>query len=117
MLFLIFTAFILFYYWYICLCHRVVMTEQFPLFAGMTRKRLPSFGDEILTLLFNSAFSFLNDVLFDACLLRLCLCRLSLPISVVSYAVLSRAESCPLGGLNRALIYCVHTMGFSFPDK
>ena len=93
-----------------------MVTEQFPHFAGMTRKRLPSFGDEILTLLFNSAFSFLNDVLLDACLLRLCLCRLSLPIYVVSYAILSRAESCPLGGLNNALRYRVHTTGFSFPN-
>ena len=97
MLLIIFTAFILFYYWYICLCHRVVVTEQFPHFAGMTRKRLPSFGDEILTLIFNSALDFLNDVLFVACLRRSCLCRLSLPIFVVSYSIVSRAESCPLG--------------------
>ena len=60
MLLLIFTAFILFYYWYICLCHRVVVTKQFPHFAGMTHKRLPSFGDEILTLLFNSALDLLR---------------------------------------------------------
>ena len=126
MLLLIFTAFfILFYYWYICLCHRVVMTEQFPHFAGMTRKRLPSFGDEILILLFNFAFNFLNDLLFVACLLRLCLrafhsvplCRLSLFIFMVISSVVSWAESCPLGGLNHALIYRIHATGFSFPDR
>ena len=93
------------------------MTEQFLHFARITRKRLPSFGDEILTLLFNSAFNFLNNVLFIACLLRLCLCRLSLPIFVVSYSVLSRVESCPLDVLNHGLIYRVHTMGFNFPDR
>ena len=91
------------------------MTEQFLHFAGITRERLPSFGDEILTLLFNSAFNFLNDVLFVACLLRLCLCRLSLSIFVVTYSVVSRAENYPLDGLNHVLIYRVHTTGFSFP--
>ena len=94
-----------------------MVTEQFLHFVGMIRERLPSFGDEILTLLFNFAFSSLNDALFVACLLRFYLCRLSLPISVFSYSVLSRAESCSPDGLNHALIYRVHTMGFSFPDR
>ena len=91
----------------------------------MTRKQLPSFGDEISILLFNSAFNFLNDVLFVACLLRLCLrafhsnplCHLSLSIFVVIYFVVSWTESCPLGGLNHALIYRVYTTGFSFLDR
>jgi len=52
MFFLLFTAFfILFCYWFIYLCHRVVVAKQFPYFTGMTRKRLPSFGDEKLILL------------------------------------------------------------------
>ena len=101
-----------------------MVTEQFPYFAGMTRKRLPSFGDETLILFFNSAFNFLNDILFVACLLRLCLrafhfdplCYLSLSIFVVISSVVSWAESCPLGGLNHALIYRVYTTGFSFLD-
>ena len=41
-----------------------MVTKQFPHFAGMTRKRLSSFGNEILTLLFNLAFNLLNDFLF-----------------------------------------------------
>ena len=102
-----------------------MVTEQFPHFAGMTRKRLLSFGDEILTLLFNSAFNFLNDVLFVACLLRLCLrafhfnplCRLSLSIFVVISSVVSWVGSCLLGGLNHALIYRIHTTRVSFPDS
>ena len=126
MLLLIFIAFfILFYYWYICLCHRVMVTEQFPYFAGMTRKRLPSFGDETLILFFNSAFNFLNDILFVACLLRLCLrafhfdplCYLSLSIFVIISSVVSWAGSCLLGGLNHALIYRIHTTRVSFPDR
>ena len=46
------------------------MNEQFAYFTGTTRKQLPSFGDEILILFFDSAFKSLNDSLF-ICVFRL----------------------------------------------
>ena len=84
-----------------------VVAEKFPYFAGMTRKQLPSFGDEILILLFDSAFNFLNDFLFIACFLGLCLrafhfdplCRLSLSIFVVTSSLVSWVGSCLHDGL------------------
>ena len=84
-----------------------VVAEKFPYFAGMTRKQLPSFGDEILILLFDSAFNFLNDFLFIACFLGLCLrafhfdplCHLSLSIFMVTSSLVSWAESYLHGGL------------------
>ena len=101
-----------------------MVTEQFPYFAGMTHKRLPSFGDETLILLLILLLTFLNDLLFIVCLFELCLqvlhfdprfC-LSLSIFVVIYSVACLTKSYLHGGLNRALIYRVHTICVSFPD-
>ena len=64
-----------------------MVNEQFPYFTGMTRKQLPSFGDEILTLLFNFAFNSLNDSLF--------ICVFALIMLAVSYTVVIPAESRP----------------------
>ena len=83
-----------------------MVTEQFPYFAGMTGKWLPSFGDEILTLLFNHAFNLLNDFLF------ICVFALDYVCGFLFYSKSGREFPVRL---NHALIYHIHTMGFSFP--